>query len=84
MGGGELDLRQAAIQDEAVIQVFALWGGYEIQVPPHWNVSLEVLPLLAGAEDKRTQHERRDGAPTLRIKGVVIMGSIEVKTAGGG
>ena len=80
MGGGELDLRQAAIQDdEAVIQIFALWGGYEVKVPPDWNVSLEVLPLLAGVEDKRTQHENREGAPTLVLKGVVIMGGIDVK-----
>jgi len=81
MGGGELDLRQATIETEAVIQVFTLWGGYEIRVPPDWNVSLEVLPLLAGVEDKRTQHERREDAPTLMIKGVVIMGGIELTTA---
>ena len=48
-------------------------------VPPDWNVSLEVLPLLAGVEDKRTQHENREGAPTLVLKGVVIMGGIDVK-----
>lgn len=79
MGGGELDLRQAAMrEDDAVVQVFALWGGYDFKVPPDWNVSLEVLPLLAGVEDKRTQHERRDDAPTLVIKGVVIMGGIGV------
>ena len=79
MGGGELDLRQAQIQDDsAVIQIFALWGGYDIKVPPDWNVSLEVLPLLAGVDDKRTQHERRDGAPTLIIRGVIIMGGMDV------
>jgi len=79
MGGGELDLRQSHIgDDDAVIQIFALWGGYDIKVPPDWIVSLEVVPLLAGVEDTRTQHERRDGAPTLVIKGVVIMGGIEV------
>ena len=52
--------------------------GYEVQVPPDWNVSLEVLPLLASVEDKRTQHESREGAPTLVLKGVVIMGGIDV------
>jgi predicted membrane protein len=84
MGGGELDLGQATIETEAVIQVFALWGGYEFQVPADWNISLELLPLLAGVEDKRTHRERRDGAPTLVIKGVVIMGGVEVTTSSGG
>jgi len=81
MGGGKLDLRQAKLAgDEAAIQIFAMWGGYELRVPPEWIVSVEVLPLLGGVEDKRTHQEHVDGAPRLVLKGVVIMGGIEVKT----
>lgn len=79
MGGGELDLRQAVLEDDAVIQVFALWGGYGFRVPPDWNVSMEVVALLGSLEDHRSHHERREGAPTLTLKGVVIMGGLEVK-----
>ena len=81
MGGGRLDLRQARLaSDEVELQFFCMWGGYELRVPPDWEISMEVLPLLGAVEDKRTHQERRDGAPRLVLKGVVIMGGIEVKT----
>lgn len=81
MGGGRLDLRQAELAErETEIRFFVMWGGYELRVPPDWEVSLEVLPLLGAAEDKRTRQEKIEGAPRLVLKGVVIMGAVEVKS----
>jgi hypothetical protein len=81
MGGGKLDLRQARLAEPRVeLRIFAMWGGYEIRVPPDWVVSVELLPLLGGVEDKRTHQEHVDAAPTLVLKGVVIMGGVELKS----
>lgn len=78
MGGCEIDLRQAAIDGEAVIDVFAMWGGIEIKVPEDWTVSSRVVPILGGFEDK-TRPQRGAAMHRLLIRGFAIMGGIEVK-----
>lgn len=78
MGGCEIDLRQAAIHGEAVIDVFAMWGGIEIRVPETWTVIGRVTPIMGGFEDTtRASGDAR--AHTLTIRGVVLMGGVEVK-----
>lgn len=79
-GGTELDLRKAALApgEEAVIDVFALMGGHEVQVPEGWNVVDQIQPVLGGVEDKTDQPLQAD-APRLVLKGVVIMGGLSVK-----
>ena len=79
MGGIELDLRQAGTGGgEAVIDVFVMWGGIEITVPPDWAVSNQVLPIMGGAEDKSTGTQTSQNR--LILRGVAIMGGVEVKT----
>ena len=78
LGGCEIDLRQAAIDGEAVIDVFAMWGGIELRVPDNWSVSGRVVPILGGFEDKTHPPQ---GATTHRLvlRGFAIMGGIEIK-----
>jgi predicted membrane protein len=78
MGGCEIDLRQAAIHGEAVIEVFAVWGGIQIRVPENWTVVGRVTPLMGGFDDT-TRAPRDATAHTLVIRGLVLMGGIEVK-----
>ena len=78
LGGCEIDLRQAAIDGEAVIDVFAMWGGIEIRVPEDWTVVGRVTPLLGGFEDK-TRPPQGATAHRLVVRGFVIMGGVEVK-----
>lgn len=79
MGGVELDLRQANLADgeEAVIDTFALWGGIEITVPPHWRIRGDVFPLMGGFEDKTVPSGT--SGPVLTVRGTAVMGAIEVK-----
>lgn len=77
MGGCELDLRQASIQGEAVLNVFAMCGGIEIKVPPDWAVSLHGTPILGAFEEKTAAPP--NNAKRLIVKGYVIMGALEVR-----
>jgi len=77
-GGCQIDLRQAAIESEAVIDVFAMWGGIEIKVPENWSVSGRVTPILGGYEDK-TRRVPDGTNQRLLVRGLVIMGGVEIK-----
>ena len=79
LGSCKIDLRQAGIKSgEAVIETFALWGGIEIVVPPEWTVVNMGTPILGAFEDK-TRPPQLSSGPRLVIKGVVIMGGVEIK-----
>lgn len=80
MGGVEVDLRGASTAgQEAVIDVFAWWGGIEITVPPDWAVSNQVVVFMGGAEDKSSGMQ--DARNRLVLRGFVVMGGVEVKTS---
>ena len=78
-GACEIDLRQATIAGgEAVIDTFAFWGGVDIIVPETWSVVLRGMPVLGSFEDK-TMPSPGGSTQRLVIKGLAIMGGVEVK-----
>ncbi|EEF24629.1 conserved hypothetical protein, partial [Ricinus communis] len=52
MGGCDLDLRQSDLTGDAVVTVYALFGGITIKVPVDWTVILEGTPIMGGFEEK--------------------------------
>lgn len=78
-GSCEIDLRQAAITGgEAVIDTFAWWGGIEILVPETWAVDLRGTAILGSFEDL-TRPPVGGSTQRLVIKGMTIMGGVEIK-----
>jgi hypothetical protein len=77
LGGCTLDLREAVIVKEAVLNVFAIWGGINIKVPPDWTVVLNGTPLMGGFSEKTAKPP--DGSKRLVITGYAIMGGVEVR-----
>jgi hypothetical protein len=78
MGGSEVDLRRASMaKDEAVLDVFAFWGGIEVRVPEDWEVVSRGLPILGGFVDN-TRHPPA-AQKRLVVTGMAIMGGIELK-----
>lgn len=87
MGGCEIDLRHASIAPgtEAVIEVFALWGGIEIKVPEDWTVMPRVFPLMGGVDDRTraplAMPDRPHQEKRLVVRGIVVMGGVGIKNA---
>lgn len=79
LGGCEIDLRDASIQNgQAIINCFAFWGGIDIKVPEDWNVTVEALPIMGGFED-RTRHPQGGSTKQLIIRGIAVMGGVNIK-----
>lgn len=76
VGGCSLDLRESSIVKEAVLNVFTIWGGIEIKVPPDWTVVLNGTPVMGGFAEKTVKPP--DGSKRLVITGYAVMGGIEV------
>jgi predicted membrane protein len=81
MGGCKIDLRDANIASgEAVIDVFAFWGGIELLVPEGWAIVNRIVPVLGGADDK-TRPATDPSPKRLVLRGMCVMGGVEVKHA---
>jgi len=77
LAGCELDLRQSSINGEAVLNVFALFGGIQIKIPPDWTVVLHGTPVMGGFDERTVMPP--DGSKRLVITGYAIMGGVEVR-----
>lgn len=77
MGGFELDLRDASIKQEAVIDIFTMMGGMSMRVPEDWLVIFDVTPFMGGYDDKT--RPPKESTKRLVIRGTTIMGGIEIK-----
>jgi len=78
MGGCVLDMRGASIAGgEAVINVFAFWGGVTIKCPPDWTVVLQGTPIMGGFDEKTVAPP--NNSKRLVIRGYAIMGGVEVR-----
>ena len=81
MGGCELDLRHAEIEeDEIIVRAIAFMGGVEIVVPEGWEVELSGIAFMGGKEANVADAPRAPGAPVVRVRAYAVMGGVEVKS----
>lgn len=81
-GGSEIDFTKCELAvGENVLDVLAVFGGYTLMIPSHWNVIVDVLPIFGGFSNKIHKHDKEviDTSKTLIIKGLVIFGGGELK-----
>jgi hypothetical protein len=80
MGGASLDFREARMPP-GVTEVFivAVMGGTEVIVPPGLAVETDAFALMGGVDGRdQAPSEADPNAPRLKIRGVAVMGGIEV------
>lgn len=78
LGGLEIDLRDAKITEDIVLDLTAILGGIEIFIPD--NVRVEIVsgvPILGGFEHKINRNAI--SGPKVKIKYTVVLGGIEIK-----
>ena len=84
MGSIQLDLRQARFsQPEVTIAVYTLMGGVEIIVPDDIEVEVGGISIMA-AFDHSANGPGVPGAPRLKVTGLALMGSVDVKRVAAG
>ena len=80
LGGAEIDLTQADIQQTTVLEITQVFGGTKLIVPAHWNIRSEVTAIFGGIEDKRTVLTTAvDSNKTLVLRGTTVFGGLEIK-----
>ena len=79
MGGVELDFRYADLLEGITdVIVLTVMGGVNIVVPPDLDVDANGVGLLGGFKSLSRRAGDPD-APLLRIKGLAVMGGVNVK-----
>jgi len=81
-GGVDLVLHHAQLaQGTHQLEVFAMFGGWTLRIPPHWQVKSEVVAIFGGVSDKRYigPDTVKDNTRQLVIKGFVMFGGGEIK-----
>lgn len=82
-GGSELVFTQSQLASGInEIEVFAMFGGWTLVVPRHWQVKSEVIAIFGGISDKRLvdAESMKDNTRQLIIKGFVMFGGGEIKS----
>jgi predicted membrane protein len=79
-GSMTMDLRRTALEkSETVIDLDCNFGGIELYIPSHWNVTLRMNTSFGNIEDKRIAASNIDYEHELIIRGEVNFGGVEIK-----
>lgn len=77
-GSVELDLSNATISKDQVINANAIFGGIEIKVPTSVNIQIKSTPIFGGTSNK-SQNQYNESLPTIYINSFAMFGGVEIK-----
>lgn len=79
MGGIELDFSEAIMPPGGTeIEVFCVMGGLDIRVPEGIHVDARPVAIMGGV-DNHAHYTANPGGPTVKIRGFVFMGGVDIK-----
>ena len=79
MGGADISLMQADIQQPVIIEIHNLFAGTKIIIPSNWYLKNEISAIFGGVEDKRPlQAASPDENKMLILRGSCVFGGIDI------
>ena len=75
-GALDLDLTGVTVEDGAVIEASAIFGGIDIKVPAGVNVKLKRTELFGGA---KSHVSNQSGGPVLYVNALCMFGGVDIK-----
>lgn len=76
-GGIKCDLRNAVIENDCAIKIYAVFGGVDVLVPEGVNVKIASNSLFGGVSNKTSSHAKE--APTVYINATCLFGGADIK-----
>ena len=76
-GGVTLDLRNAIITEDAVINSTCIFAGIDIYVPQNVQVKVAGVPVFGGVDNKAAN--AAPNAPTVYVNSTCIFGGVDIK-----
>ncbi len=77
-GGVEMDLRNAIIDEDIVINATAVFGGIDMWVPSNVRVKVSNVPIFGGVDNKAS-HTNDPNSPTIYVNSTCMFGGIDIK-----
>lgn len=77
-GGAEINLMQCDFNGKITLEANQVLGGTKLIIPSNWQIQSESVAILGGIEDKRPVGGQTDPNKILILKGVSVLGGLEI------
>jgi len=78
-GGSNVILLDSELAEgDNILEISAVFGGFKLIVPAHWNVKIETSNVFGGVVDKRIITGTVDTSRTLVVRGSAVFGGGEI------
>ena len=77
-GGVDIDLSEAIINHDQIINANAIFGGIDIKAPKGVNIKIKSTPIFGGVSNK-IKDDFNENMPTIYINAFCLFGGVDIK-----